>query len=93
MKKQWKIGMTILILAIAIAILSTLLKGGFSTTIAGKDDKPISNASPETTKSRPQRIPAFIRKMMEEEGMNSQDLRNNPELRKRRQLNIALYRH
>ena len=72
MKKYWKVGSVILILAFAIAI--------FSISMASKD-KSISNASPEIAQRRPGRAQSF-RKMMKEEGISPEDLKDNPELQK-----------
>lgn len=65
MKKHWKAGSVILVLVFAIAV--------FSISVASKDDKPISNASPEIAQARQRRVPKALRKK----------IRNNPELREK----------
>lgn len=75
MKKYWKIGMIILILASAITI--------FSISMARKDDKPTPRVSPQIAQRRPRRIPPLFQQAMKEEGISPEDLKDNPELQKK----------
>lgn len=72
---RWKIGTTILILVFVSVF--------FSKILATSSEKSVSSERKKIVQSQKQRIPLFLQKVMEEEGISRKDLRDNPKLREK----------
>jgi len=82
MKKYWKIGSAILLFLFVIAVFSIFYIGQ-NTTTADKNQKSTSDTNPQIAQRRMRRLSPVFQEIMKEEGINPEDLRNNPELRKK----------